>query len=935
MKQNTGTLQITGSGSGFSGPVSITGGRLDVPANFAAASITVADGAALGGEPTVASVSLGTTTGSTLFVNGATAGALTAANLNLNGTTTVDFSVAPTSTAGPIPVLNYGNQNGALTFALANAASYRAASFDLSNAGTVLLNLTTKSLTFSGTSGAAWDVNTTTNWTDAASAPEKFFAGDTVTFGDGPAQLAVTVASGVAPFKTTVSSNSNNYTLTSTGNGIAGAGNLEKSGASTLTLVGPNTYSGQTIVSGGTISFAAANSLGNGGSTNSIALSNGGKLSYTGATTLDLGINRPIAVGTGGGALVHNNATAATINVPGNLSGNGSLSFASAAAGAGTFVLSGDNSGYAGSISVDAPAAVAGGLTVLRIANQISAPTTGSITLNYPAAATTTGNAVTLDLPNIALPATVGLNLTAFLNGAIGQRSQVTSTGNASINGPITLTGNAGAVVQFTPSLGTLTVNGNITEATPGSFGSSSNLGVLFFRNTGNTVVNGTINLPNALVSRVDATGITTINSTGNVWAETDVRSASTLRIGANNALAVGALLTIGQTSDASASIFDLNGFNQEVNGLRSNAGSGSNTRGVTNSSVTLSTLTLNSTIDRTFGNSTGSTGGNLTGNLALVKNGTNIQTIAGPANTYIGNVTVNAGTLVAGGIASSNALGSPTAAGRFVTVNSPGALSFTTNNVLGNGVGNNNLPTIVLNGSTLSSTRYNVLGNVTLNGATLTQASTDASSYEGYQFRGTVSVIGTAPSTISTTTGKADHLAANTVFDVANVTGDAATDLTISAPLRSQSGDFGLAAGGLTKVNTGTLTITGTQSYATLNQNDGTTNLERSLPSAVITAIGGTLNVKANATNSAVNVTTSAANFSADQTLAALNIGDGGVATIVSATAPEVPAFAAGDEATAALAASGAPQAVPEPGSIALLLTGALSLLGRRRRLA
>jgi hypothetical protein len=109
-----------------------------------------------------------------------------------------------------------------------------------------------------------------------------------------------------------------------------------------------------------------------------------------------------------------------------------------------------------------------------------------------------------------------------------------------------------------------------------------------------------------------------------------------------------------------------------------------------------------------------------------------------------------------------------PRIAGRTVTVNSPGLLSFTTNNVFGNGVNNANLPAVVLNGSTLTSTRYNVLGNLTLNGATLTQSATDAGAYEGYQFRGNVSVTGTAPSTITTGNGKANHLNAGTTITVA-----------------------------------------------------------------------------------------------------------------------------------------------------------------------
>lgn len=57
--------------------------------------------------------------------------------------------------------------------------------------------------------------------------------------------------------------------------------------------------------------------------------------------------------------------------------------------------------------------------------------------------------------------------------------------------------------------------------------------------------------------------------------------------------------------------------------------------------------------------------------------------------------------------------------------------------------------------------------------------------------------------------------------------------------------------------------------------------------------------------------------NFTASHTLAALNIGGGVVVT-----------FGYGPEATPGI---GAP-VVPEPGSVGLLMVGALGLLGRRR---
>jgi fibronectin-binding autotransporter adhesin len=845
VKLGTGTTTLSGNGSGFTGGVTVSAGRLNVPASLGASSITVADTAALGGEASTGTATFGTTTGANLFFDPTTAGALTAGTLNLNGTTTLDFSTAPTS-AGPWTAINYTSKTGS-TPVLANAASYRVAPVVTDTGNSITVNVTgTKTLTWTGSVGGVWDSGATanTNWNDGIGA-DNFFAGDTVTFPEGGANPSVTVTSGVSPWKTSVTSNTTNYTLTSTTNGISGPGNLEKSGTSTLTLAGPNTYSGKTVISGGTIAISAVNSLGNASQTNTIALSGGGRLNYTGTAAIDFGATRNIDVGAGGGVLLHSGTTNTTITIPGSLSGTGSLKFSTTGASATastitTYNLTGSNSGYTGDITVEATANI---LSSLAFTSQATVPNASSITLLHPAASVTTGNANTLSLTGVSLPAGTTLNMNAFLNGAISQRTQVNSTGTSTINGPITLTGNAGAVVQFQPSNGTLTLNGNITESTPGSFGTVANPGVVFFRSGGNTVINGTINLPTALISRVDNGGTTTINSTGNVWQATDVRSDSTLRLGATNALPIGATLTIGQATDGASSIFEMNGFDQTVNGLISIAGNANNSRRVTNSSTTLSTLTLNSSVDRTFGNVGTNTGGNITGNIAIVKNGTNTQTFAGPANTYTGNVTVNSGTLVAGGNQSSNALGSPTTAGRIVTVNSGANLSFTTNNVFGNGIGNNNLPTTVLNGGTLTSTRYNVLGNLTLNGATLTQTSTDAGNFEGFQFRGDVTIGGSSSSTIATTNGKANHLGSNTTFNVANATGDAATDLTVSAPLRNQSGDFGSAAGGLTKIGAGTLELLATNTYTGPTiVNEGTLEVTGSVAASTVTVNGGSL---------------------------------------------------------------------------------------------
>ncbi len=818
VKQGAGTTTLTGSLAGFTGNVTVGAGRLDVPSDLGAGVISVADGAALSGEPQqVTTLNLGTTAGvvNTLHFDPTTPVALTTGVLNSVGRTVLNLTAAPAGT-GLYAAIQYGSRSGGGTFEVADVATFRTAPTVIDSGSAINVDITAGlNLNWSGVESGVWNLNAAKNWTNSTPGEDVFFNLDRVTFAEGGANPSVTLAGKLAPAAVAVTSETTNYTLTSTtDNQLTGVTGIEKTGASTLTLVGPNVHTGVTSIGGGTVAIGNANSLGSGAAGNSIALSNGGRLAYNGTTAIDLGAARHVAVGTGGGTIAHSGTTAVTYAIPGNLSGGGALRFsttgtAAAANSNTTYTLSGSNAGFSGDISVDATSNI---LSTLTIPNQAAVPNARSITVNYPAASVTTGNANNLTLGGgVTLPAATTLNFTSALPTAVlSLRSGMNTSGAVAINGPVTVSGST--IVQFNAAAGGVTTyNGNFSETSPGAFvesGLSPFSNVLFLRGTGTHVVNGRVDLPSAGSTLAVTDGaVAVINSTGN-----NFRSASaafgTIRLGAHDALATNGRLVIGQATDQAATV-DLNGFNQTVAGLEWAAATGNTlTKGISNSNAgQLATFTVNqATTPATAFN------GTIGGRTALVKEGAGTLTLAAGASNFTGNVTVNGGTLVASSAAAANGssgpLGVANAAGRRITVGTGAILSFTSNNIYGNGSGNPNLPTTAINGGTLTSTRYNVLGNLELNGGTLTQSATDTGGYQGYQFRGSVAVGGSAASSIETGNGKGNHLGANTVFNVADATGNSGADLTVSTPLLNQSADFASAAGGLTKEGAGTLRL-------------------------------------------------------------------------------------------------------------------------------
>src|SRR5262249_1245164 len=126
---------------------------------------------------------------------------------------------------------------------------------------------------------------------------------------------------------------------------ISGPGALIKTGGGTLVLSGSNSYAGGTTLNSGVLNINADAALG--ATSGTLAFSNNATL-QGGAASVSLAAARGVVIPGGVAATMDTQANLMTIGGP--VSGNGSLN----KAGAGTLVLGGDNSLFAGAVSLNA-----------------------------------------------------------------------------------------------------------------------------------------------------------------------------------------------------------------------------------------------------------------------------------------------------------------------------------------------------------------------------------------------------------------------------------------------------------------------------------------------------------------------------------------------------------------------------------------------------
>lgn len=286
----TGTLTLSGA-STHTGTFDLLGGTLNMTGSTAS-DVILAGGTTLRGEGSITGglTALGTLN---LPFDPATEPAALAVSggLTLNDVVTLSFVSSPPVTSNPITVLTYDSLSGTGSFVLPDNTSYRSSTIN-AGATALTLDIDTKAQTWTG--GTVWDTGTTGVWNDGVIPTDTFYWGDHVLFDDTATTTTVTLTGNLQPGLITVNSNTNNFTFNgSAGNAISGIASLLKSGSSTLTINGPNTYSGGTVLSQGSIVITGVN---NGLGTGAITLgdSNTGNSNISLLLTNGRGLNNAI-----------------------------------------------------------------------------------------------------------------------------------------------------------------------------------------------------------------------------------------------------------------------------------------------------------------------------------------------------------------------------------------------------------------------------------------------------------------------------------------------------------------------------------------------------------------------------------------------------------------------------------------------------------------
>lgn len=834
------TLQAGASTVSLARPIAISAGKLltlDTNGNNLSNS-----GNITGATGSITKISSGTLTltGTNTYGGGTT---LVAGTMNINsdnaigqigvsisvtGNATLQAGAASVSMARPISIV--GAQTLTIdtnTNNLSNSGNITGASGILAKTNSGTLTLTGTNTYGGGTTLAGGTVNINSN-----SAIGALGVGISVT-GNSTLQAAsnLTLARAISiTAGQTLTIDTNGNSISNSGNISGSSGSLTKMGSGTLTLTGTNGYGGGTTLTGGTININSDNAIGVAGG--SITVTGAGLLSLQLAATIN-SMARPIFINN---SLLRIDTNGNNLSNSGNITGSqGQLE----KFGSGTLTLTGVNTYGMGTFLL-------GGIVNINSDSAIGA--LGS-NINVQSSST-------LQLANsigsMARTITLDAELTIDTNGHDLSNSGTITGGSSLIkisSGTLTLTGTNDYASGTTLAAGTININSDSALGALGTTLSVTGNGILQAGASSISMARP-ISIASGQTLTID-TNANNLSNSGNITGAGSLAkiSSGTLTLTGTNNYAGDTTLFAGIVSiNSDAAIGALMTSSILVNG---NATLQSAVANLTMNRAISIALSQTLTIDTNANNISNS--GNITGAGSLAKISAGILTLTG-TNNYGGGTTLASGTVNINSDAAIGSLGtaiSVTGSSTLQLANTIGsmarAISISSGQVLTIDTNGHNLS----NSGAISGTTGSIVkigsGTLTLSGTSSYGSGTTLA--EGTLNINSDSALGVAGGAIRVTGSSTLQLAATIGSMARPILISAGQTLTIDTNGHnlSNSGNITGTTGALLKINPGTLTLTGTNSYGggtTLQE--GTINISSN---SAIGALGVGISVTGDAT--------------------------------------------------------------------------------------
>jgi autotransporter-associated beta strand protein len=701
-KVGNGTLTLSGANT-YSGTTTVAGGKLAMNTlqTNVTAGIAVNDGTTLTlnvsgtNQLAPAAYALGSSTGATnefVGLGSTTIAPVNAGALTLAGQTTVNLTGGSFVVGDTYPLISYTSIDGTGGFQVGSLPRGMAASIVTNGGNTIALSVTSftpAKNVWTGSVNTNWDIVTTANWQTNGGA-DFYFDGDATRFDDTATATNVFVTTVVSPSSMILSNVSKTFTFT--GSAIGGAVSLNKQGTGMLVLDQANTYTGNTVISNGTLKVATASAIPTGTSKGDVVVGGAGVLDVnsTSITINGLSGNGTVDTVAGGNPTltVGNNGASSTFS--GTLQ-NSSGSLALTKTGNGTLTLSGAASALTGQLQVN------GGTLNWNTVGAL-APSAGDFRPLF----VQSGGALNVNGSLKYSSGTAGVN--GYLqvgNNAAGGYGTITINSGGSLTFT-NQTGNPNSIIgqQGTGGTSYLNVDGGAFnwDGTSGLFiGNGGGSGELLITNGGTATIlkgtgtsdegylafgrdgagsSGTLYLANGTLAtdRIICQGLAPVNGTGYVFFD-----GGTLKALANqtdwlqSVVSGNAQPPSAVTINAGAAVVDANGFAVAINNALASGASPDGGLVLIDSSIAKNGVL-------TLGGASSYNGATVVSNGTLLVNGsisTGATTVKGGTlggtGTIGGSLTVNSGATLAPG---SGGVGALTVSGN-ITLNAGSTNAF------------------------------------------------------------------------------------------------------------------------------------------------------------------------------------------------------------------------------------------------------------------